>query len=102
TTISWGLAQALAQQGRRAVWVDADLNPRANETSQQNQGGALADVLSGRRTVHEVLTLGPDGVQCIRRALGDHQVSFSASDVARCAEQLRRLAPHAEIVVVDA
>ncbi len=101
TTVSWKLAQALAGQGRRAVWVDADLSSRECSPAP-NREGSLADVLTGRRTVHEVLTLGPDGVQCVRRAQGDRPIALSGSDANRCVQQLKGLSPHAEVVIVDA
>jgi len=102
TTVSWKLAQALASQGRRAVWVDADLTPSACSPMPNPHEGSLADVLSGRRTVHEVLMLGPDGVQCVLRAQGDRPLPLNGTDAERCVRQLKGLSPHAEVVIVDA
>jgi MinD-like ATPase involved in chromosome partitioning or flagellar assembly len=102
TTVSWKLAQAMTAQGRRAVWVDADLSTRTEFRPANGHEGALADVLSGRLTVHEVLSLGPDGVQCIQRALGDRPLNLTEADASRCVRQLKELAPHAELLIADA
>jgi flagellar biosynthesis GTPase FlhF len=89
TAVSWKLAQAMTAQGRRAVWVDADLSTRTEFRPANGNEGALADVLSGRLTVHEVLSLGPDGVQCIRRALGDRPLSLTECHLC-CGDTRRR------------
>ncbi len=102
TTVSWKLAQALAGQGRRAVWVDADLTSRRCTPAPNHREGSLADVLTGRRTVHEVLTLGADGVQCVHCTQHDRSISLSEADAIRCVRQLKGLSPHAEVVIVDA
>lgn len=101
TSVSWNLAKALAAQGRRAVWADADLSPGPHAIAPAQHEGGLADVLAGRRTIHEVLALGPDGVQCVRRTHSDQQHTFGAADVRRCVRQLTGLAPHAEVIIAD-
>src|SRR5271170_5407621 len=64
STVSMNLAVALARLGNRTVWVDGDLNRGgAMELPHGLQRGSLVDVLAGRRTIHEVLELGPAGVQ---------------------------------------
>ncbi len=101
TTVSWRLAQALARHGLRAIWVNADLTHDAPQAPLSEYEGALSDVLAGRRTVHEVLTRGPEGIQCIRHAVSGHQATFTERDQARCWRQLASLSPHAEVVVLD-
>lgn len=104
TTIAANLAVALARQGRRAVFVDADLDHGGNtQLSQYPHRGSVIDVLSGRRNVHEVLERGPSGVQVLSGAWasGD-STEFPAAAQERFIAELAHLAPHAEVVVVDA
>src|SRR5262245_34962276 len=56
TTIAVNLAVALAQNGRRTVLVDADFSgPDVAGMCRLDEGDSVADILAGRRTVHEVL-----------------------------------------------
>ena len=69
TTIAVNLAVALARQGRRAVFVDADLDHGGNSRlAQHPERGSVLDVLAGRRSVHEVLERGPLGMQVLSGA----------------------------------
>ncbi len=104
TTIAVNLAVALAREGRRAVLVDADLEHggQIHFTSQRDPGNIL-DVLSGRRGLHEVLARGPAGVQAVTGAWSATEPNAcSAARQARFVDQLKSLAPHAEVIVVDA
>jgi flagellar biosynthesis protein FlhG len=103
TTIAVNLAVALARQGRRAVLVDADLDHAGEPIVQTpNSRGSVVDVLNGRYSVHEVLERGPSGIQVLC-GMGDAKPStpWSSTAQARFVAQLRDLAPHAEVVVVD-
>jgi flagellar biosynthesis protein FlhG len=83
TTVAVNLALALARQGRRAVFVDADLDHGGNSrlTKHPEQGSVL-DVLAGRRSVHEVLQRGPLGVQVLSGAgLKARQVPAAAHPI---------------------
>ncbi len=102
TTIGVNLAVALARQGRRAVFVDADLE-RGGGLFRPPGGGSVVDVLAGRRTVHEVLQRGPSGIQVLAGAWSPREAAdFSAVVQGQLMTDLQRLAPHAEVVVVDA
>jgi MinD-like ATPase involved in chromosome partitioning or flagellar assembly len=104
TTLAANLAVALARQGRRAVFVDADLDHGGNtHLSAHSDRGSVLDVLAGRRNVHEVLERGPSGIQVLSGAWasGD-STEYSAAAQERFITELARLAPHAEVVVVDA
>ena len=103
TTIAVNLAVALARQGRRAVLVDADLGHTGPPIVEiPHSRGSVADVLSGRYSVHEVLERGPSGIQVLG-GVGEAKPSagWSSTAQARFVAQLRDLAPHAEVVVVD-
>jgi flagellar biosynthesis protein FlhG len=104
TTIAVNLAVALARQGRRAVFVDADLDHGGNtQLSGHSQRGSVVDVLAGRRGVHEVLERGPSGIQVLSGAWAAGEATdFTPAAQERFIAELARLAPHAEVVVVDA
>lgn len=104
TTVAVNLAMALAQSGYRAVLVDADLaGGDTQQLCQLQTVYSIADVLAGRRTIHEVLLRGPAGVQLVPGvwALGEPP-DASAPAVARLLTQINSLAPHADVVVLDA
>jgi flagellar biosynthesis protein FlhG len=86
------------------VFVDADLDHGGQtQLAHTSEGGSVLDVLAGRRSVHEVLQRGPSGIQVLSGAWG----VGAATEVPRAAHdrfvaELAHLAPHAEVVVVDA
>ena len=103
TTIAVNLSIALARLGSRIVLVDADMN-RADVAAlcQLDARHTVADVLSGRRTVHEVLHRGPAGMQVLPglwSATGVPDCSPAAQD--RLLGELDRLGRHADLVVLD-
>jgi len=103
TTIAANLAVALARQGRRAVLVDADLERGGQGLFGSQAAGSLLDVLSGQRTVHEALDRGPSGIQLLAGIWNRTDVAeFSPQSCARLIANLQHLAPHAEVLVVDA
>jgi flagellar biosynthesis protein FlhG len=101
TSMALNLAVALARQGRRAVYVDADFSagPHARVPSDHNRG-TIADVLMGRLSLHEVLARGPFGVQLVPGA-GIAELELSAAAHNHLIRELDRLAPHADVIVVD-
>jgi flagellar biosynthesis protein FlhG len=103
TTIAANLTVALARQGRRAVFVDADLDHGGNANlCQHPQLGSVVDVLQGKRTVHEVLERGPAGIQVLSGTWASGEwTDCSATAQQRFVRELKALATHAEIVVVD-
>ncbi|MBI3838917.1 MAG: P-loop NTPase [Planctomycetia bacterium] len=104
TTIAANLAVALARQGRRAVFVDADLDHGGNANlCQHPQIGSVVDVLNGKHTVYEVLQRGPSSIQVLSGAWASGELTdCSAAAQRRFIAELKALAPHAEVVVVDA
>lgn len=104
STIAVNLAVALAREGGRVVLVDADFaGPDvATLCGVDDQYGA-ADVLAGRRTVHEVLERGPGGIQILPAARGlTDPADCTPAAQDRLIEQLQALGPHAEYVLIDA
>jgi flagellar biosynthesis protein FlhG len=103
TTIAVGLSMALARLGSRVVLVDADIQrPDIATLCQLEPRATIADVLSSRRTVHEVLERGPAGIQLL---MGEWSTSSvpDCSPVAqeRLLHELDRLGRHADLVVLD-
>jgi flagellar biosynthesis protein FlhG len=104
TTTAANLAVALARQGRRAVFVDADLDHGGNaHLGAHPERGSVVDVLTERRTVHEVLERGPSGIQVLSGAWASGELAdCSATAQQRFVADLKSLSPHADVVVVDA
>jgi MinD-like ATPase involved in chromosome partitioning or flagellar assembly len=104
TTVAANLAVALARQGRRAVFVDADLDHGGNaRLAGSAERGSIVDVLSGRRSIHEVLERGPAGIQAISGAWASGEVSdYSPAAQDKFIAELSHLTPHADVVVLDA
>lgn len=103
TTIAVNLSITLARLGSRVVLVDADMNcADVSALCQLDARHTVADVLSGRRTVHEVLHRGPVGIQVLPgrwSATGVPDCSPAAQD--RLLAELDRLGRHADLVVLD-
>lgn len=103
TTIAVNLSIALADQGTRVVLVDADLH-RADVATLCGlaEQRSVADVLTSRRDIHEVLVRGPAGIQIVPGLWAPGNVAdYSEKSQLRLLRQLRLLGPHADIVVVD-
>jgi flagellar biosynthesis protein FlhG len=104
TTVAVNLAAALAREGSRVVLVDADFaGPNVAELCGLDGAYGAADVLAGRRTVHEVLLRGPIGIQ----VLPANRTRVEAADCTpqaqdRLLAQLQSLGAHADYVIVDA
>lgn len=104
TTVAVNLAVALARDGRRTVLVDADFaGPDCASLCRIDERYGAADVLAGRRTVHEVLQLGPGGIQVLpaTRGLTD-PADCTPQAQERMLSQLEALGPHADVVLLDA
>jgi len=102
TTIAVQLAAALVTQGRRTVLVDADLDRAGATLGGDPDGGTLADVLAGRRSVHEVLARGPAGIQCVSGAWAPGQIAEpSTAAIERLLRELSGLGLFADVVVID-
>lgn len=104
STLAVNLTVILARLGRRAVLVDADFNqPDATALCNIKEADTVVDVLTGRRTVHEVLQPGPAGIQILPGAWAPDQLT-NCSPMAqqRMLTELGRLGAHADVVIIDA
>ncbi len=103
TTVSVNLSISLAQLAVRVVLVDADPDrPRVADFCGLEKLSGIADVLAARRDIHEVLQLGPAGIQIapgadtsVRAAICSEQAQH------RLIKQLQALGRYAEVVLVD-
>jgi flagellar biosynthesis protein FlhG len=103
TTLALHLAQALARDGRRTLLVDADTQrPDVATFCHLPEGYNVADVLSGRRTLHEAIRLGPGGIQILPGVspLG-RAVPWTPAAQERFIADLERMGPHADVALVD-
>ncbi len=104
TTIAVNLAAALARQGCRTVLVDADFSGAdAALLCGVESRDTIADVLSGRRSVHEVLHPGPAGMQFVPGIWSPGSIpDCSPPAQQRLLREIDRLGRHADVVVLDA
>lgn len=103
TTLALNVAVAIAGQGERVVLVDADpYQPLAAALCGLPPQPSLLDVLSARRDIHEVLQLGPNGVQLVPSlASAGTAAAFSDTAQRRLLRQLQSLGRYADLVLVD-
>lgn len=103
TTLAVNLAVALSASGRRVVLVDADLN-RADVgvLCQIEDAYTIADALTGRHDIHEILQRGPAGLQVLPGGWSLADISeLSSIAQARLLTAFRDLGRHADFVVLD-
>jgi flagellar biosynthesis protein FlhG len=104
TTVALNLAVALGLEGRRVVLVDADFD-RSDVAAMCSMRSrhTVSDVLSGKRGIHEVLELGPGGVQVVAGPAGHGAPQQECTPQAqqRLIDALRQLGPHADLVLLD-
>jgi flagellar biosynthesis protein FlhG len=103
TTLAVNLGIALAQDGRRALLVDADAQ-RADVTAQCGlvDGPNIADVLSGLRSLHEAMQRGPAGLQILPGRWGaENFVDWTPRAQESLIDGLRGLGQHADVVLLD-
>ena len=104
TTIAVQLATALSREAQRVVLIDAD--PFGADIARRCEHPTtlgIGDVLAGRKTIHEVLQLGPNGMQILAGAANQQiRDGLNGRAIARLLKQMRSLGPHADWLLVDA
>jgi flagellar biosynthesis protein FlhG len=103
TTLAVNLSVSLAGHGLRTVLIDADLT-RADVAAQcglPDQTG-IGEVLTGRRSIHEVLARGPGGLQVVvGSSTAEARNACTDRSVRRVVRQVQSLGRHADLVLVD-
>ena len=104
TTVAVNLAVSLGRMGCRTILVDADLSGAdATWLCGLEFPETIADVLSGRRNVYEVLRPGPGGIQVVPGVWSPAAMpDCSPSGQQRLLRQLDQLGRHADWVILDA
>jgi flagellar biosynthesis protein FlhG len=104
TTIAVNLAAALGRQGCRTILVDADFSGAdVAILCGIESRDTIGDVLSGRRSVHEVLQPGPAGIQIVPGIWSPGTIpDCSPAAQQRLLRELDHLGRHAEVIVLDA
>ena len=103
TTVSVNLATALAVRGRRVLLFDADLGmANVHIFAGVTPRGTLLDVIEGRSTLAQVLTVGPAGIQIVCGASGVAGLAdLDARVIERLGRELARLADDFDILLID-
>ena len=104
TTLCVELAVALAEDARRIVLIDADLqHAGVAATTHISPGSGIGDVLLGRKSVHEVLQCGRAGMHILAGVnAAEIRSSVTERNIDRLLRQFQTLGPHADWLVVDA
>jgi flagellar biosynthesis protein FlhG len=104
TSLAVNVSVALAEQGHRVVFVDADMDGAgAGELCGLPRHAAYADLNTARRDIHEVLQRGPAGLQVVPRLrLDANEPHVRPLAIDNLLRQLMKLGQHADQVVVDA
>jgi flagellar biosynthesis protein FlhG len=103
TTLAVNLAVALAAHGSRTVLIDADLY-RADVAAHCGlvESVTIADVLLGRRDIHEALQRGPGGIQVVAGTrTAEARNACSDRALQRVLRQIQSLGRHADLVLID-
>jgi flagellar biosynthesis protein FlhG len=103
TTLGVNLSVALAEQGLRVILVDANSSGGGvGRLCGLPDRSANADLLESRRDIHEVLQLGPAGIQIVPGLrMGTRETEFTTLSMERLMRQFAHLGPYADCVVLD-
>lgn len=103
TSLTLGLADALAQEALRIVVLDADRqrSSLAAAAGIAPQTG-IDEVLSGRKTIHEALARGRAGLQILAGSPSPAGLTLNQRAINRFVRQIQTLARHCDLLLVDA
>jgi flagellar biosynthesis protein FlhG len=103
THIAVNLAVALASRGRKVMLFDADLGlANVNILLGLTPEETLADVVSGKSDIFDILLTGPAGVKVVPGASGiPFLANLGAAERERLLGDLSRLEAAADVLVID-
>lgn len=103
TIISTNLAVALAREGLKVLLLDADLGlANAHLLLGVHPNGDMRSVISGDRTLAEIVVEGPEGVRLIPGGSGSSELAeLKDWQLRRVASQLRALEQGQDLILVD-
>jgi flagellar biosynthesis protein FlhG len=103
TTLAVQLSIAYCRLGWRVVLVDANLY-RADVATMCGirEQGTIADVMLGRRNIHEILLRGPDGLQIAPGVWAPSvELPENVQGERRLQSEISTLGRHTDIVLID-
>jgi flagellar biosynthesis protein FlhG len=103
TSVVVNLGLALARLGRKVMIIDADLGlANVDVVLGLNPAYTIGDVLSGHKTIQEVLVEGPGGMQILPAASGVSELSnLSSDDKLMILQELDTFETMADLVLID-
>lgn len=103
TSLSINLGLALAAQGKRVILLDADLGlANINVAMGVRARYTLQDVLTGQRSIEQILIDGPGGIQIIPGASGIAELAnISDHQRERLIGSFSRLSKLADVMIID-
>ena len=103
TNVVVNLGMALARLGRKVLIIDADLGlANVDVVLGLNPQYTIGDVISGNRSIQEVLVEGPGGIQILPAASGVSELSnLSSDDKLMILQELDSFETTADMVIID-
>ena len=103
TSVSVNLATALAASGKRVVLLDGDLGlANADVFLGLSPRYTLAHVISGERTLDEIIVTAPQGFMVVPAASGAAEmVNMSATEHLGLVQAFSTLAARVDVLIVD-
>ncbi len=103
TSVVVNLGLALARLGRKVLIIDADLGlANVDVVLGLNPAYTVGDVLSGAKTIQEVLVEGPGGVQILPAASGVSELSnLSSDEKLLLLQEMDSFETIADVVIID-
>ena len=103
TNIAANLSICLANIKRRVLLIDADLGlGNLDVLMNLNSRFNLAQVMAGRKTLEEIIQLGPAGVEVICGGSGIEELAnINQFQRQRLIDGLERLGDRADVIVID-
>lgn len=103
TNITVNLAVALARRGKRVLVLDADLGlANVDVLLGLSHKFNIEHVLSGQRTLEEVLIEGPEGIRILPSSSGvERLTNLSEDERMKLLVEFENYEPHVDILLID-